>query len=282
MNSRSKAFLWSLLPLVLLAGPLIWQGRNLETQLISEERTRTRHTLELHAAAVQRSLDRLEGKLAALEAFVLRQTASSNVIELDQFGTLGAGLHASAQWIRAFQIVSDGVITHIYPLQGNETALGYNLLLDERPVVGGDVLRALETGRTTVTGPLPLVQGGMGIILRKAVPRTNAGPARLVAIVFNIEPLLAASGIHSPVMDEVQLALRRDNGEVFFGDPAAFAQQPISDRLTLPDGAWEIVARPLRPGPTRGHNPIAIFYLAGGYDCFSDLPAGVFTWAAAG
>jgi PAS domain S-box-containing protein len=263
MNSRSKAFLWALLPLLLLAGPLIWQGKNIEAQLASEERTRTRHTLDLHAAAIQRSLDRLEGKLDAMEAFVLRQTATSNSVDLEQFGALGAGLHASASWIRAFQIVSDGIITHIYPLQSNEAALGYNLLTDERPVVGGDVIRALETGGVTITGPLPLVQGGMGIILRKPLPRTNAGPARLVAIVFNIEPLLAASGIHSAVTDEVQLALRRENGAVFFGDPAVFAQQPIMHRLALPDGAWEIVAIPLRDRASGGRNPVVIFYLAG-------------------
>jgi PAS domain S-box-containing protein len=263
MNSRSKAFLWSLLALVLLAGPVIWQGRNLETQLNSEERTRTRHTLELHAAAVQRSLDRLDGKLAALEKFVLRETASSNVVDLDKFGALGAGLHASASWIRAFQIVSDGIITHVYPLHSNEAALGYNLLTDERPVVGGDVIRALETGRVTITGPLPLVQGGMGIILRKPLPKTNAGPARLVAIVFNIEPLLAASGIHSAVTDEVQLALRRENGDVFFGEPAVFAQQPIMHRLALPDGAWEIVAKPLGSRASGARNPVVIFYLTG-------------------
>jgi PAS domain S-box-containing protein len=264
MNSRSKAFLWALLPLLLLAGPLLWQGKNLEAQLVSEERTRTRHTLELHAAAVQRALDRLDGKLDALETFVLRQTASTNAIDLEKFGALGAGLHASAPWIRAFQIVSDGIITHIYPLQSNEAALGYNLLADERPVIGGDVIRALETGRITITGPLPLVQGGMGIILRKPLPRTNAGPARLVAIVFNIDPLLAASGIHSAVLDEVQLALRREDGEVFFGDPAVFAQQPIMHRVALPDGAWEIVAKPLLNRPGTGRKPVVIFYLAGG------------------
>jgi signal transduction histidine kinase len=268
VNSRGKAFLWAMLPLLLLAGPYFWQGKNLEHQLANEARTRTKHTLELHAAAVQRSLDRLGGKLDTLESFVLPQRGPTNHISLDKFGTLGAGLHASAEWIRAFQIVTDGIITHTYPLKSNEAALGYNLLLDERPVIGGDVIRALETGRVTITGPLALVQGGMGIILRKPIPRQNDEPARLVAIVFNIEPLLAASGIHSPRTDEVELALRRDTGEVFFGAAEVFAKSPVMQRLQLPDGAWDIAALPRAAATESRRNPAAGFYLAGGIIIF--------------
>lgn len=263
MNSRSKAILWAALPVLLLTPPLLWLGKGFENQLAKEQRTRTQHTLELHAAAMQRSLDRLEGKLDALEEFVARQTGKSEVVDLEQFNILGAGLHASGKWIRAFQIVSNGIITHTYPLQGNEAALGFNLLTATNPMVSNDFHRALKTGRMTITGPLPLVQGGLGIILRKPLARTNDAPARLVAVVFNIDSLLATSGISTKAIENVHLAIRRDTGEIFFGTPAVFADHPITHRLSLPDGYWEMGAKPLPGQVTGAHNPATLLYLAG-------------------
>lgn len=263
MNSRSKAALWAILPLLLLIPLLVWLGKSFANQLANEQHTRTQHTLELHAAAVQRSLDRITGKLDSLEEFVVAQTAEGRTIQDEQFNLLAAGLRASFKWIRAFQIVSNGIITHIYPLPGNEAALGYNLLSDPRPVIGGDVTRALETGRVTITGPLQLVQGGLGIIIRKPLPRTQDRPAYLVAIVFNIAPLLADSGIRETSANEVQLAIRRDTGELFLGTPTVFAQQPVTHRLSLPDGSWEMGGHPLAGWQAGGSNATRLFYLAG-------------------
>ncbi|MBC8096612.1 MAG: GAF domain-containing protein [Akkermansiaceae bacterium] len=212
---------------------------------------------------MQRSLDRMAGKLDGLEMFVVNHTAGGKAVDDEQFNTFAAGLHASSKWIRAFQIVSNGVITHTYPLPGNEAALGYNLLANPRPVIGGDVVRALKTGRVTITGPLPLVQGGLGIIIRKPLPRTDDEPARLVAIVMNIAPLLAGSGISEAGTNDVRLAIRRDTGEVFFGSPAVFEHLPITHLLPLPDGSWEMAAQSLTGNQAATRNPTTLFYLAG-------------------
>ena len=263
MNSRGKAILWATLPLLLLAPLLLWLGKNFEHQLADEQRTRVQHTLDLYSGAVQRSLDQMVGKLDSLEVFVAGQTAGGRPVDAAQFNTFTAGLHASSEWIRAFQIVSDGVITHTFPLKGNEAALGYNLMTDPRHLLGGDVVRAWKTGRETITGPLPLVQGGLGIIIRKPLPRTDDGHARLVAIVLNIAPLLAEAGVGEKMTNVVQLAIRRETGEVFFGPPSVFAHDPVTRRLSLPDGSWELGAGPLDGWRTATSNPGRLLYLAG-------------------
>lgn len=263
MSSRTKAFGWAVMPLLLLTPPLLWLAGRFQNQLAAELRTRTEHTLALQASAVQTSLDRVEGKLESLEVFVAGQTAGGRALDGEQFNTFAAGLHASSKWIRAFQIVSNGIITHTYPLKGNEAALGYNLMRDPRPVLGGDVIRALQTGRPTITGPLDLVQGGLGIILRKPLPRTNDQPARLVAIVWNIAPLLAEAGIENDNNSDVQLAIRRDTGEVFFGSAAVFEHQPVTHSLSLPDGSWEMGAWPRQGWRTTARHPVRLLCLGG-------------------
>jgi len=243
---------------------LLWLGKDFQNELVAEERGRTRHALEHHAAAVQRALDRLEGGLESLAWFISEQTRAGGLIDGEQLNTFAAGLHASAKWIRAFQVVSNGIITHTYPLPGNESALGLDLLADTRTVVGDDVRRALETGRATITGPITLIQGGLGIILRQPLPRTNDAPARLVAIVLNIDPLLRASGITGEIAENVQLAIRQDPGETFFGNPAVFENRAVTRRLKLPDGAWEMGAQPFPRQPADAKNPALLFYVAGG------------------
>ena len=243
-NPLAKAVLWAALPALLLTPALLWLSRGYEGQLADEERVRVQRTLELHAGAVQRSVDRIEGKLESLALFVSGQIAGDREIDDGQFATFAAGLHASSTWIRAFEVVRGGIITQVYPLAGNETVRGYNLLTDARPPIGGDVVRAEKTGRITMTGPIDLLQGGLGVIIRRPLPRTSAAPARLVAVVLNIEPLLAEAGLRPEDAGEVQFALRGGAGGVFFGSPAVFAGRPVTRRLVLPDGAWEIGARP--------------------------------------
>jgi PAS domain S-box-containing protein len=263
MKSRGKAVLWALWPALLLLPLLLWLGRNYADQLAYEQRIRTQRILELDADAVQRSIEQIKGKLESLAVFVADQTAGGKAVDAGRFNTFAAGLHASSTWIRAFQIVSDGVIVHVYPRQGNEAALGYNLLADLRPGFGGDVARAMETGRPTITGPVALLQGGQGIVLRKLLARTPGTPALLVGVVLNINPLLAESGVGGENDRDIRLAIRREGGAVFFGPPSVFDLQPVTRRLALPDGAWEMGACPTQGWPAFVSRPVLLFHLAG-------------------
>jgi PAS domain S-box-containing protein len=263
VKPRGKAVLWALWPVLLLAPLLLWLGRSFAHQLAYEQRIRTQHALELDADAVQRSFDQIIAKLKSLAAFVADQTAGGKAIDEEKFNTFAAGLHASAKWIRAFQIVSNGNITHVYPLQGNEAVLGYNLLRDPRPVIGGDVIRARQTGRVTITGPLDLVQGGLGIIIRQPLPQAEGAPARLVAIVLNIAPLLAESGIREGDRSDARLAIRGASGDAFWGSPSVFADRPVTRRLLLPDVSWEMGACPAQGWSAFASRPVLLFYAAG-------------------
>lgn len=264
MNSGRKALLWTLAPVVLLLPLLLWQGKRLENQLEDEQRIRVQQGLALRATALQKSFDRIDAKLASLAEFVAAQDRDGRPADHAAFATFAAGLHSSTKWIRSFQIVSSGIITQSYPVQGNEFANGYNLLTDPRPMIGRDVLRALADRQVTITGPLNLIQGGVGIILRKPLPPTADEPARLVTIVLNIAPLLADAGIAGQATSEVQIAIRRDTGEVFFGPPAVFEHQPVTQQVTLPDGAWEMGAWPVEGWRVAGRDSVRLLYLMGG------------------
>ncbi|MCF7971164.1 MAG: EAL domain-containing protein [Methylococcaceae bacterium] len=66
--------------------------------------------------------------------------------------------------IASLQLQPDGILKHIVPLQGNEGAIGHNLLLS--PDRTKEAFLARDTGKLTLAGPFELVQGGIGAAAR--------------------------------------------------------------------------------------------------------------------
>ena len=65
--------------------------------------------------------------------------------------------------VKAFELAPDGVVTDVFPQQGNEKAFGINMLTDHERKE--DANRAKETGNYTLGGPYELKQGGTGALL---------------------------------------------------------------------------------------------------------------------
>ena len=69
--------------------------------------------------------------------------------------------------ISNLQLAPNGVVTQIYPLGGNEAAIGHDLLNDPRRRI--EAQAAIESRKLTLAGPFTLVQRGMGVIGRLPV-----------------------------------------------------------------------------------------------------------------
>ncbi len=263
MSPRNKAAIWGFLTIVILAPILLWLGNAYEQILLQEERQHVSTEVAIHTSSLEKSFGRILAKLESLAAFVRAHRTRWEKISVEEFQTFAEGLHASAQWIRAFQIVTDGVISHTYPLKGNEPVLGYNLMADKRPVIGGDVLRALRTRAVTITGPIELVQGDLGIIIRNPLDSSQSSKGRLVAVVMNIHPLFIESGIDTEEVHSVRVAIREKGDQLFFGSQEVFDNEPVIETIHLPDGTWEIGAIPIGGWNSPIHQTLFFFYASG-------------------
>ncbi len=138
------------------------------------------------------------------------------------------------------------VISHMYPLAGNEKAIG----LDYRKTASQKdaALKAIKINKIIVAGPLELVQGGTGIIARKPVRiEENGSLWGLVSIVLDYDAIILASGIHS--QQNLNIALRGKDakgaqGAVFSGSADIFNTSPVQLTINLPWGNWIITAEP--------------------------------------
>ncbi|MET0090181.1 MAG: diguanylate cyclase [Candidatus Thiodiazotropha sp.] len=159
--------------------------------------------------------------------------------------------------IRNIGLARDNIITHIYPLAGNESALGleYRNNLEQWPAV----LRAMEARSTIVARPVKLIQGGTAFIARTPI-YTRKGVSGilqnhkptywgLASIVIDIPSLFQEAGIAQEI-DGLRLSIRGkdglgENGDIIFGDNKLFEQNPIVQSIVLPNGYWQIAAIPV-------------------------------------
>lgn len=149
--------------------------------------------------------------------------------------------------IRHIALARNNVITHMFPLKGNEAALGlrYRKNPDQWPAVK----QAMEKRKAVVAGPVNLVQGGRAFISR--IPIYTPGKAYwgLASVAINEESLYRFSGMMSPD-PSVRYALKgRDGlgekGEVFHGDGELFSDpHAIILPVELPVGQWLLAAVP--------------------------------------
>jgi diguanylate cyclase (GGDEF)-like protein len=66
-------------------------------------------------------------------------------------------------------VAPKGIITYVYPLEENKVVLGHDLINDEREEAREDIEYSIRTKSSIISGPIELVRGGKGMIIRDPV-----------------------------------------------------------------------------------------------------------------
>jgi diguanylate cyclase (GGDEF)-like protein/PAS domain S-box-containing protein len=152
--------------------------------------------------------------------------------------------------LRNIVAAPDLIIKYVYPLKGNEAAKGvdYRMLPKQIDAVN----RAIESRRLVLAEPVALVQGGWGLIswIPVFIEGTDGNEYLwgMIATVIDVNRFYQASGLSNPALP-IDIAIRGKDGlgvdgDVFFGDADLFTQKNIASTIRLPNGSWQIVARP--------------------------------------
>lgn len=171
--------------------------------------------------------------------------------DMDQarFAALADGLIGNGSLLRNIAAAPDMVIRLMYPLEGNEQAVGldYNSIPEQRDAA----LRARDTGDLVLAGPVDLVQGGRGFIGRFPVfLREGDGPPvfwGLVSAVMDVDVLYSQAGLNAELPFSVTLTgldATGGQGVRFFGPEVGPEDMPVVANVQLPTGAWQIEAVP--------------------------------------
>lgn len=155
----------------------------------------------------------------------------------------------------ALALAPEGVVRQIVPLRGNEGAIGHDLIRDPRR--NKEALLARDSGRLTLAGPFPLVQGGVGAAGRFPVflEQPDGAPRfwGLVAVVLRFPEVLAPTGLGGLDARGYEFALWRvhpDTGarQIIAGTEAAFGELAVQRPVAVPNAAWTLTLRPRAGG----------------------------------
>lgn len=183
----------------------------------------------------------------------LHALLESTQYRVTNFSRWGERLFALSSGVSAIQLAPNGVVSYIYPLEGNEGALGHDLLLDKKRDDGAKL--AIQSREMTFVGPLKLIQNGKyAVIARKPVFREVDGVEKFWG--FTIALLMVENVLPDRVrqLEKQGLYIKLEGEDPDSQEPAVlFSSEKWIDgndvamTIKVPNGTWTL---------RLGHDPI--------------------------
>ncbi len=236
------------------------------TGLESLERQRFRETLQTRTiSTLSRIRANLEAEINAnfyLTRGLIAYISTHPDIDEKIFHRLSQQILKNHNHIRNIALAPGNIVRFVYPLQGNERAIGlhYQNNSEQWPAVA----RVIASRKTVIAGPLKLVQGGIAFVSRTPVFISNDSSFQdddeywgLASIVIEQDRLFRAAGLYDPSLDSSIALKGKDglgaDGDMIDGDVAIFLNTPVTLPVNLPEGSWLLAAVPkdgwLAPSP---------------------------------
>ncbi|GAA6209031.1 hypothetical protein NBRC116601_23240 [Cognatishimia sp. WU-CL00825] len=252
MQGNRTNYLWMLSYLfsavfVFLIGSIGWFF--FEKQRLAEEHMQGRATVQSELEEVVANLEGAISRNTDLIRAVAAVIAVEPNIPQERFEQLVKQIFADRPEVKNVAAAPNLVIKYMYPLKGNEAAVGLNYR--EVPAQYAAVKHAINAPDVVVAGPVDLVQGGVGLIARKAVYAIHPVTREtqfwgIISLVIDYEQMFAQLGI--PDLPFAFALRGKDSlgstGELIFGESRIFGQRPVTARVNLPEGSWWAAAVP--------------------------------------
>lgn len=153
-------------------------------------------------------------------------------------------LLSKSQYVRNVTASPNNIITYIYPLEGNESALGVDL--SRIPEQYKAIQIAKQNQHVYIDGPVNLVQGGQGLIARYPIYSDfpyNKAYWGTVSVVIDYDKLMTFSGLYD--LDNAEVAIRNvtNTPKLLYGKIETFDKPDIQHFINLPYGRWQLVAK---------------------------------------
>lgn len=160
---RIRAGLVFLVTLLLVFGCTFLVNQNQQRR----EKLKAAYTAESTISRIEVQLNRY----LAESDLVKKSIEEGLTISDKQFATLSRLMQDEDDIIKVHEIAKDGIVSQIYPMEGNEDVIGLNMI--ENPERKKEARLARDSGEDTIAGPFELVQGGNGVLLFDPVYRTD-------------------------------------------------------------------------------------------------------------
>ena len=151
--------------------------------------------------------------------------------------------------LKNFAIAPNGVVSDVYPLPGNEQLIGFDFL-DTSREGNLEAKEAYEKGKTIITNPFELIQGGIGmggrapVLLKNGDSRTLWG---LVTVTIDFENLMEVIGLenlHGMGVDYSLSYIDPDGKAQFMYGGKNLGENTVKTQFKVRNLTWELEVQP--------------------------------------
>ena len=187
--------------------------------------------------------------------YMLASLVRKNNGELSDFDAWATDLIHEFPLLRTLELAPKGVVTHVYPLQGNEVVIGHDLLKDKSR--NKEAHLAVSKRQMSVAGPFELMQGGFAAIARYPIfikDQNGRGSFWGFSIALvNIADLLAVAGESEIERSGYDYQLCRNTTDSGKCEVFAWRGKPMAENYTtvsvgLPNANWMLTISPKSDG----------------------------------
>ncbi len=188
----------------------------------------------------------LNAPLQLSQGLVAHVQALSGNAGAEDFKVLLPNLVRQGKHIRNMGVAPGNRLTYLYPLVGNEAALG--LYYPELPTQWPEIEQTIRSRNARLSGPLDLAQGGRGFVYRIPVYLHDGSYWGIVSTVLNVDDVWRLLKQKAQELD-TGVALRRADGEhwgeVLLGKVSHFESPSVVLKLNIAGASWQLAAWPL-------------------------------------
>ena len=198
--------------------------------------------LHTQALILEKAVSRSTSSAIILASYIY--TTKGDMSDFDEYSKM---MYSSFGGVSNLQLAPLGIVSKIYPLKGNEKAIGHDIFnADDRKK---EAFLAKETKELTLAGPFSLIQGGIGIIARYPVylelNNKNKAPVfwGFTSALILLEELIKNTDLNSLKEKNYEFRLWRFHPDtkkidVFFGKKVLEGKHILSKAITVPNSTW--------------------------------------------
>ncbi|MEG0052221.1 MAG: EAL domain-containing protein [Comamonas sp.] len=224
---------------LLLSAALVW---HLERQDQQHARALANDVAADHARYLERGIEQALAANKALAAAVAQSHGSIHAFE-------ETALHLMEMYpeVSAMSLAPNGVIQVVVPLARNEGALGFNLFNSPQQHLEAELAR--DSNQLTLAGPMPLAQGGSGIVGRMPVFLDAGKFWGFTNVTLHLESVLKTARLDRLAergYDHVlwRVAPGGDTPQVIQAAGTTLAAATVHQRIELPNSEWMLSVMP--------------------------------------
>jgi len=215
---------------------------SLESRRELESRAMATQIASSHAKSLEKQLFRSLSATLALATILKENSLFPN------FDRVAEDLIKRYGGITNLQLAPNAVIRKIYPLAGNEAAIGLDLKNNSKAVA------AIEAKELRIEGPFNLIQGGIAVIGRYPVflPDAETNEEKFwgfTTALIELSQLLALVDIHGLVSKNFHFKLlnvnsEKENQSIIAQSHKEVLKNPVSVEIQVANGKWNLSISP--------------------------------------